>query len=259
MEERRKVILAGAGFIIFLAAAIVVYLVFFRGGHEAPTAGDTAEPVQEQSEPAEPPAAEVGSPETLNLELDASDEPVRELARSLSQRPELERWLRTGDLIRKFVAAVDNIAGGQSPRSHIDFFAVDEPFAAVQKDGRWYMDPEGFHRYDTVAQVFASLDPGRTVDLYRRLKPVLQDAYREMGYPTADFEATLMRAVDELLRVPVVEGDVALEEKLESYELASARLEELSPAQKHLFRMGPENIRRIQSQLRALKALLQTG
>ena len=43
-----------------------------------------------------------------------------------------------------------------------------------------------------------------SIKAYRSLRPLIRDAYRELGYPTQDFQDTLIRAVDELLQVPLV-------------------------------------------------------
>jgi hypothetical protein len=93
------------------------------------------------------------------------------------------------------------------------------------------------------------LDTRGTVRLYKQLKPVIQEAYKDLGYPDTDFEDTLTKAIVELLKVPVVK-DVLLEKKIISYAMVDPELESLSQAQKHLLRMGPENILRIQSKLR---------
>ena len=58
-----------------------------------------------------------------------------------------------------------------------------------------------------------------------------------------------MRAIDELLSVPVIEGDVMFEEKTQILCYGDAELEAMSQAQKHLFRMGPQNVRTIQTKL----------
>jgi hypothetical protein len=50
----------------------------------------------------------------------------------------------------------------------------------------------------------------------------------------------------------VVEGPIVLEKKIMSYALADPKLEELDAAQKHLLRMGPENLQLIQAKLREL-------
>ena len=44
---------------------------------------------------------------------------AREVANELSSHPRLTSWLATDELIRKLVAAIDNIAEGESPRPHL--------------------------------------------------------------------------------------------------------------------------------------------
>lgn len=257
MEEKKKVILAGASFLIIVAVVATVYLVFFRSGK--PVEPETAEvlPAAEQSAEEAAPEEAPELPEVLDVGLDESDNVIRDLVSGLSTRPELARWLLTDDLIRKFVAAVANIANSESPRSHMEFLKITEKFSAIEKDGVLYMDPAGFARYDPVAAVFASLPARESVEIYRRMTPVIQEAYSKLGYPGMDFDTTLKQAIEELLVVPVVNEDVALEEKLQSYGLADARLEGLSPSQKHLFRMGPRNVGRIKAKLREFQGLLR--
>ena len=106
-----------------------------------------------------------------------------------------------------------------------------------------------------VADAFASLDTEGSIRLFRQLKPVIQEAYRDLGYPDQDFQDTLVKAIQELLRVPVVK-DVLVQKKVVSYEMIDPQLEKLSQAQKHLLRMGPENVQKIQSKLRELALAL---
>ncbi len=65
------------------------------------------------------------------------------------------------------------------------------------------------------------------------------------------------RAIVELLKVPVVEGEVALRMSGIGYAFADPRLEGLSPPQKQLLRMGPENVKAIQGKLREIASFLQ--
>ena len=194
-------------------------------------------------------------PEEEEIELpplSASDALVREMVAELSSHPRLASWLATEELVRKFVATVDNIAEGASPRPHLRTAAPRSPFPAIRENDRVVLDPEGYRRYDSVVAAFSGLDPQGTVELYDRLKPLIDEAYRQLGYPDTDFDRTLERALVELLEVPVVEGEVPLERQVKSYEYADPRLENLSDAQKHLLRTGPDNVRRVQAQLRAL-------
>ena len=60
------------------------------------------------------------------------------------------------------------------------------------------------------------------------------------------------RAIVELLRTPVLEGEVELEPKGIVYTFADPKLEELTAAQKQFLRMGPQNVRTIQAKLREI-------
>ena len=54
----------------------------------------------------------------------------------------------------------------------------------------------------------------------------------------------------ELLKTPLIEGDMALASKSVAYEFADPRLQSLSSAQRQFLRMGSRNVRLIQAKLR---------
>jgi hypothetical protein len=194
----------------------------------------------------------IQTPEPLQLDLDQSDDVVRTRGAELSSHSALIQWLKSQDLIRKFVAAVDNIANGETPRSHIDFFKPSGSFDVVVRDGIVVIDPGSYKRYNLVADVFSSLNTKLTVRLYWQLKPAIEEAYKELGYPNKVFQKTLVMAMAELLKVPVLNQDIEVEKDVVSYKIVDPRLESLNSAQKHLLRMGPENVEIIQSKLREL-------
>ncbi len=252
MEEQKKVMLTGSLVILLVAVVVVVYYFFIRD--KAKEALPTQDVVEEQS--VQPLSEELAGEEDVEnpfqVELNESDPVLRERAGELSADQTLESWLKSQDLIRKFVAAVDNIANGLSPRPQIDFFTPRGDFKAIRKNNRYYTDPQNYSRYNLVARVFSSLDAAKTIQLYRRAKPLIQEAYEELGYPDQDFDVTLVEAIVELLKVPVIQGEMLLEKKVISYAISDPGLENLSEAQKYLLRMGPDNIRSIQRKLREL-------
>lgn len=252
MEEKKKVILTGIIVLVVIVIAVVLYFVFQKGRKAAPTPEMAEKPPAQVS--VEEPLEEKGKeyPELAEIELEESDSLMRELSKDLSSHPKFEDWLRTEDLIRKFTAAIDNIANGMSPQAQIDFFSLEEGFGVVKKGGLYYLYPESYHRYDAVADVFLSLDTESCLNLYRQTKPLIQEAYSDLGYPDRDFNKTLIGAIIELLEVPVMERDIRVEKKVVTYMMVDSRLERLSGAQKHLLRMGPENVRIIQGKLREL-------
>jgi hypothetical protein len=240
--------------IALLIAMIAIYYFLTRQKAE-----DAAVPEKVTSEETVGVPEEAREPalKPLEVALDDSDPVIRELAQALSAHDMLLTWLTGDDLIRKFVAAVDNIANGLSPRAQIDFFSPAGDFPVIVKSGHYYIDPRGYERYDIVADVFAGMDASQFAHLYRRSRPMIQEAYADLGYPDFDFDMTLKRAIIELLKVPVMEEDILLIKKVFIYRMAESKWEKLSAAQKHLLRMGPDNIRLIQEKLRDIAAALE--
>jgi hypothetical protein len=255
MDESKKVMRTAVIILFVLIVAVAAYYFFFSG--RPSVQGPTEPPLATKK----PPGEEIGGKEAMDaeslaVELDKSDDPVRSLAAELSSNPTLGQWLKTKDLIRKFVAGVDNVANGQSPRPQWDFFTPRGEFMTSPKDGQILLDPAGFDRYNIVADVFDSVSTQGCARLYQSLRPLLQKAYRDLGYPKEDFHQTLYRAIVEILRTPVVDAPIILEKKVTTYVMADARLEDLSAAQKHLLRMGPENVQLIQAKLREIALAL---
>jgi len=258
MEENKKVIYAGAAVICLIALAVIVYFLFFAGKSPVPSPPLEEPSLQSETTGGGDAAGIKPEPvEPLDFALEGSDSAVRDLIKGLSADPVFAQWILGKDLIRKFTAAVDNIAQGSSPRPHIDFFKTKKEFSVEWKNGIAYVDPASFSRYDVVADVFSSLDEEETVTLLRRMKPVFQEAYGELGYPDKDFGQTLLKAIDEILRVPVPSDDMAVELDVVTYTYTDPDLEKLSDAQKHVLRMGPDNIRIIQSKLKKMAEMIK--
>ncbi len=254
-KEGKKIIQTAVGIFLVLAigAALYYFLIYKKADRfPKPTEPQPAVTTEKETAPSE--QAEI--PQLPPVELDKSDDLVRQLAKEVSSHPRLPVWLKSDHLIRRFVAAVDNIANGLSPRPHIDFFIPAGDFVAIKKGNLFYADPEGYSRYNPVVDVVVSLDSKQCAYLFRGLKPLFQEAYRDLGYPDQDFQDTFLGAIVELLETPVVEGNILLEKTVVSYVIIDDELENLSEAQKHLLRMGPENVGAIQAKLREIALAL---
>lgn len=179
-----------------------------------------------------------------------SDSLVEQLAQGLSSHPKVAEWLKIKALIRRITAATDNIAQGKSPQAHLGFLDPKKPFIVKKVDGKPYLDPQSYQRYNLISEVIHSINVETAVKIFKQLKPLFQEAYRDLGYPKRDFQDTLIRACVELLDVPMVEGDILLEEGIGVYYVFDEDLEDLSDAQKHLLRMGPANTRKIQKKIK---------
>jgi hypothetical protein len=117
--------------------------------------------------------------------------------------------------------------------------------------------PGSYRRYDALAGAFAALDAKALVAAYRRLAPLCEEAYRELGYPEGGFEQRLRAALVLLASTPRADDTPALVAEVKRYEFADPNLEGLPDAQKQLLRMGPGNQQRIVEKLREIEAALR--
>jgi len=204
--------------------------------------------------PQEPPSVQEG------------DALVRNLLGPLSKEPELAQWLALEGLLQRFTTAVNNIADGESPRMVLSFLAPSEGFKVIEtpqkaakgkpKQVKLTIDPASYARYDTVARVLGSIELGAAMSKWVEMKPLVDRVYAEFAPPGRTFEQTFNLAIQNLLAVPVPQGDVELVPQGGLYAYADPKLEGLSRAQKHLLRMGPNNIQIIQRWLTQLHTAL---
>ena len=182
--------------------------------------------------------------------LDESDARVRGVARDLSRHEAWVEFLMGESLIRRFVALVDNIAQGSAPTKLAPALRPKGPYRVTRDGEEFTVDPKSWERYDVLGRVADGIDARAASALFKIWRPRIDQAYRELGYPEADFSRTLLAAFQELLSTPQVEGLPALVPEGVGYAYADPELEDLAPVQKQLLRMGPRNMERIQDKLR---------
>lgn len=265
---KEKVFMASTIVAVLLIIVLIFYFFFIK------QPASSRESMEESPGSAEPVSTSADSPQEAwgkqaieekepvqlpmaDIRLNTSDEPVRELVKDCSTHPEFDQWLRNKNIIRRCVAIVDNIANGVSPVPHLQFLLPADKFKVIKKNGKIILDPNGYIRYQPITMVLVSLDSEKIVEVYRQLVSVIQEAYRELGYTGTKFQQTLETAIDILLKTPIPEGEILLEEKVTTYAFADPNLEALSDVQKHLLRIGPENVKKIQAKLREIKEALK--
>jgi len=255
MAENNRTIIG-----IFVVLLVVVIAAFAwwwigRGGDQEMQAVVPATPTPV---PVPTPSLEQRLSEKLKgTTLSTSDAVVRELAAALSANPKLAAWLVNEDLVRRFTAAVDNIAAGNRPTDQLEFLRPKQAFKVKSAaDGSLVIDPASYRRYDTVAAVVASLDTEGTVALYRELLPLIDDAYAEISPPGRSFNDRLEKAFDQILAVPVLDGPQQVDQLIVTYAWSDEEIESLSAAQRQFLRMGPENVSTIQAKLGEIRAAL---
>jgi hypothetical protein len=246
-RRRTGLIVVAVALLLALAAA---YVYLRRAPSQAPPAA-----VEDNAPVTTVPLTESGDQIPLPP-LDETDPLVREMVRRLSSHPMVGRWLTTDGLIQNFVVVTARIANGDIPASELKKIGPIPRFRTRPSGGRLYVDPASYERYDRYAEAVSALDARGTARLYATLKPRISDAYKRLGSASGDFDPVLESAIMQLLRVPVVEADIALEPHGIGYAYADHRLEALSPGQKQLLRMGSRNVRAVQAKLREIAPYL---
>src|SRR5262245_7951182 len=242
--------------LFLISAAVVGYVVLRR--QRAPQQAAVA-PVSTPA-PAPAPAAKGGplvQAENIPLPpLPQMDALMRQLVTKLSSHPKVLAWLATNGLIENFTVATLNISDGKSPTLHWKGLGPQARFSVIKTTDGFMLDPKSYRRYDEYPAAIGALDAPNTARLYLTVKPRLMEAYRTLGFPEGDFDPVLERAMHELVTTPELPKDVALKEKVITYQFVDANAEALSGAQKQLLRMGPDNMRIVQGKLREIATQL---
>ena len=236
------------GAIVLLAGAAFWY--FSRSGTSEPPA-QTAAPAADFLVPAHGSGICPATEEIPLPPLDGINDFASVMAGTLSQHPRVAAWLTPDDIVRRFVTVVDAIATGKSPALYLAPLRPSGAFRTIEKGDDLLIDPRSFQRFAPVVEAVKSIDVAATARVCSALKPRLDDAYAEL-MRGGTFDETLERAIVSLLQTPVIDANTPLAPQGGSLQFEDPALENLTPAQKHLARMGPENTKVIQAKLREI-------
>lgn len=272
------------GSIIVAGVLVILVAVLYFWRPAEPEKVDTAPIAQEQSpvapeveEPVIQPEPET-TPEPVEAEppINAEPEPIVEATpaqtvpetddKSLFEElkavtldaaeQQIARLVVSSDLFNRFVVQIDNIANQQLANNHRLFKAPQGQFQVYQQADRLWIDAQSYQRYDGYVALLDAMDNQQLIAMYQSLLPAMQEKYAEIGSRRVAFEDVLMDAVEHLLATPEVPTPIEVKTESVMYQFADERIEALSPVQKQLIRMGPENMRRVKVKLRQLRALL---
>lgn len=228
-----------------------------------PQPADKAAPAQpgEEHHPLQPEADSKGNP-PLAPGADAALEDA--VTQWLGKERSL-RFVATDGLSRRIVATIDNLPRSQAASRLWPLFPVGGRLAVQETGAGLQISPDNAARYDAVVGFVSGIDPVQAAALYKRIYPVLQHSYEELGYPGRQFNDRLVAVIDHLLQTPEpdrplalklvqVQGQVAPQQPWLRYEFADPQLQSLSAGQKILLRMGREHAHRVKAVLQAARA-----
>lgn len=220
----------------------------------SPAAVEPDEPEQAATPEPQPEPEPVQEPE-----LPALDESTPTVLQTLDNSGVVIQPLKSSQLVRDAVVIIDNLRNGTLVRDRTIAQRPDGRFQVMEIDGELYIDERSYQRYDPLVDWFVSIEEQALIENYELFKPLMQQAYGEIGYPDADFTDAMLEAIDVLLATPVPETLVQVKDDEVMYTYADPAYEGLPPAQKQLLRMGPDNIKRIKQKLRDIRRVFKAN
>ncbi|MBX3607616.1 MAG: DUF3014 domain-containing protein [Piscinibacter sp.] len=228
-----------------------------------PVATPAAEPAPASApairHPIEPPAtAQAAPPAAPDLEDQLLD---------LFGRKTVLALLRVDGFARRVAITVDNLGREQAPSRFWPAQPTPGRLVVQAQGGNEVIGLDNGQRYTPFVLMAETVDLRQVVALYRRMYPLFQQSYEEIGYPGRYFNDRLVEVIDLLLatpepagplrvRLPVADGPVQPKRPWVLYEFEDPALRPLSAGQKILLRMGPVNERRVKARLTELRRLV---
>jgi hypothetical protein len=174
------------------------------------------------------------------------------------------KFLETTDFPRKFVATLDNLGRDHAPVATWPVRPAPARFLVEASGDAQVIAAENGLRYAPFVAFVGSVSAPQAVALYRRMYPVLEQAWRELGFTNRSLHARVLEVVDLLLATPEpaqpprlvlteVKGPVPSTRPWTRYEYADASLQRLASGQKILLRVGADNRKVLKAKLKELR------
>ena len=230
--------------------------------HPIPQAPLTIEPELESSNTAEQVEVEntetLQSPEEIQLlpALDESDQPLLESLYAVIESKLFQSLFNPHAIVRRFVTTIDNLSRKTMPRKYLSILPVEGQFIVRSEGNLLFLDEANYNRYRPLISVLETLDLEKLVSIYIHFYPLFQQAYEDLGYPSAYFNDRLIEVIDLMLTTPDILAPVKLVRPRILYQYANQELESLSSGQKILIRMGPDNAGKVKQKLLTIRKLL---
>ncbi len=182
--------------------------------------------------------------------LDESDDWLKIKLPEITWRKELLTLVIDEDMIRRFVVFTDNFAQGVVAYEHSPFtlpkskFSPDQANVSQQNNKEvWQWDENSTRRFSLYVDLMRSMDSESLVQWYFEIKPLIDQAYSELGYGDDDFTQTLQDAITRVLDMELPsKPSMTLVRPSVMYQFSDADLESLPESDKLLLRLGKDNL-----------------
>lgn len=269
----------------WLLIGVIVFIVFIGGiwlfidnnevepvSESIPSAENVTAEVIEKIEPIvelveiieEPQITAIAVPVTENIlpALDESDTWLQEKLPEITWRKELLRLVIDDDMIRRFVVFTDNFSQGVVAYKHSPFILPQTAFSATEttvtntEQQEWQWDVQSEKRFNLYVDLLRSFDSEKLIQWYIEIKPLIDQAYKELGYADEDFTQVLQNSITRVLNMELPKEKLTVVRPSVMYKFRDQEVEALDDVDKLLLRLGRENVLVIKSVLLELSEKL---
>ena len=157
-------------------------------------------------------------------------------------------------IIHRFVTTVDNLPRKTIPSRNLPVKPIAGPLVTSAKDdNNVSISADNATRYRPYVQMAESIDAKNLVSAYVHFYPLIQQDYRDLGYPKGYFNDRLIEAIDDLLAAPELTDPLQVVQPKVLYQYADPELEARSAGQKIMIRMGNENAAKVKAKLQEIR------
>jgi len=241
------------------ASAVFFYLWRQNTSQQPPAAPATQPPVAAAAEPAirhpiEDAQGAAASMESKPLPaLMVSDTTMQNTLADLFGSASLGKVFYEDAIIHRFVTTVDNLPRKTIPSRNLPVKPIAGPLATSAKDDNISISAENASRYTPYVRMAEAIDPKSLVSAYVHFYPLIQQDYRDLGYPKGYFNDRLIEAIDDLLAAPESKGPLQVVQPKVLYQYADPELEARSAGQRIMMRMGNENAAKVKAKLQEIR------
>lgn len=171
--------------------------------------------------------------------------------------PTLSTWLIPEHQIRRWVVLVDNLASNRIPYEHrpLNYPMAEFSVIDTNDDETELFNTANYKRADLLVQTITLIPNDQAVALYQNWLPLFDEAFAELGYDVG-FHDRLLQAIDNILAVEPIQQPQQLKHATVLFTYTAEELEQATALEKFLWRLGPENTRKLQNYLQQLQPLL---
>jgi len=185
--------------------------------------------------------------------LEQSDKALKNHADELFGSKAFQALFYPDEIVRRLVVTVDNLPRKKLSAQLLPIKPAAGPFLTAAEKGGEAIAAANDQRYAPYVALATTVDAKKLVAAYIYVYPLLQEEYRNLGYPSGEFNDRLIDAIDDLLATPDIAGSILLVQPKVMYQFADPHLEALSAGQKVMLRLGSQNAILIKTKLRAIR------